>query len=276
MDESKTDRKTPAIVRSRFTGFADTYDRYRPRPPMAIVTLLLEIIGDSHAGTVVDLGCGTGLSTVIWDGSADAVVGIEPNDDMRERATAGSARPGIRYVKATSYETDLDAESVDIVTCSQSFHWMEPRATLDECARILRPGGVFAAYDNDWPPFVSPACDRAYAELLAQVRRLTTAHRDSLPQEQSRDKRGHLTHIRESGLFAWSRELVLHNTEACDADRFVNMAMSQGSLQTLLKNGISAIDEHIERYVEAVNTDFARSASRTMWTSYRVRCGAKS
>ncbi len=41
-----------------------------------------------------------------------------------------------------------------IVTCAQSFHWMEPESTFIEVARILRPGGVFAAYDYDRPPTV--------------------------------------------------------------------------------------------------------------------------
>jgi SAM-dependent methyltransferase len=38
-----------------------------------------------------------------------------------------------------------------LVTCSQSLHWMEPEPTFAEVARILRRGGVFAAYDYDWP-----------------------------------------------------------------------------------------------------------------------------
>ena len=35
---------------------------------------------------VVDLGSGTGLSTAIWGGRAERVIGIEPNADMREEA----------------------------------------------------------------------------------------------------------------------------------------------------------------------------------------------
>ncbi|GJM69351.1 hypothetical protein HMSSN036_15670 [Paenibacillus macerans] len=32
---------------------------------------------------VADVGCGTGLSTMIWLKHAERVIGIEPNDDMR-------------------------------------------------------------------------------------------------------------------------------------------------------------------------------------------------
>ena len=34
----------------------------------------------------------------------------------------------------------------------QALHWMEPAPTFGEVARLLRPGGVFAALDCDWPP----------------------------------------------------------------------------------------------------------------------------
>ena len=50
----------------RFTGFADIYDQYRPKPPEMIADLLLQLAGADRADHVVDLGCGTGLSTLIW------------------------------------------------------------------------------------------------------------------------------------------------------------------------------------------------------------------
>ena len=37
------------------------------------------------------------------------------------------------------------------MTCAQSLHHVEPEGTLAEIGRILRVGGVFAAYDYDWP-----------------------------------------------------------------------------------------------------------------------------
>ncbi len=77
-----------------------------------------------------------------------------------------------------------------IVTCSQSFHWMEPHSTLAEIARILRPGGVFSAYDYQWPPTVhwqaetafNTFIDRAWAlkeqRGLAQDYHIWTQNRD--------------------------------------------------------------------------------------------------
>ena len=93
------------IALSRFEGFADIYDRFRPKPPEEIALLLIDIAGLDKSGTVVDLGCGTGLSTHIWTGRADRIIGIEPNDDMRKKAAANTSDQTISFIKGSSYET---------------------------------------------------------------------------------------------------------------------------------------------------------------------------
>jgi SAM-dependent methyltransferase len=46
---------------------------------------------------------------------------------------------------------------------------MEPEPTFAEAARILRPGGVFAAYDCDWPPTVHWEAEAAYQETIRRA-----------------------------------------------------------------------------------------------------------
>ncbi|HAG97587.1 MAG TPA: hypothetical protein DDW33_16265 [Ktedonobacter sp.] len=80
--------------------------------------------------------------------------GIEPNAEMRAQAERqqflSPHGERIEYRDGLSTQTDLETDSVDIVTCSQSLHWMEPEPTFAEVTRILRPGGLFVAYDYDW------------------------------------------------------------------------------------------------------------------------------
>src|SRR5258708_16982206 len=150
-----------------WTGKASGYNRVRPTPPPALPDLLMQVIGMAHPALVVDLGSGTGLSTAIWGERAERVIGIEPNADMRKEAVHKVedhpyAAP-IEYREGVAHQTGLPDGCADIVTAAQSFHWMEPTATLAEIARILRPGGLFAAYDYDWPPTLHSELD-----LLAQ------------------------------------------------------------------------------------------------------------
>ncbi len=55
----------------RFTGFAAQYDEHRPSPPDALSGLLCQQAQSVRPALVVDLGCGTGLSTRYWSGCAE-------------------------------------------------------------------------------------------------------------------------------------------------------------------------------------------------------------
>ena len=54
-------------------------------------------------------------------------------------ASAAEA-PGVEYREAFAQATGLEDGVADIVTCSQSLHWMDPQPTFAEAARVLRPG----------------------------------------------------------------------------------------------------------------------------------------
>jgi predicted TPR repeat methyltransferase len=75
----------------RFTGFAEVYDRVRPSPPEAIADLLLQLAKIEIAGRVVDLGCGSGLSMMMWVGKTRSIIGVEPSQDMRPCNVSRSA-----------------------------------------------------------------------------------------------------------------------------------------------------------------------------------------
>jgi len=47
-------------------GFAEQYDRVRPRIPGDLLELLCQFARVRTPSLVVDLGCGTGLSTEVW------------------------------------------------------------------------------------------------------------------------------------------------------------------------------------------------------------------
>ena len=248
-------------------GFAGGYDRFRPRPPRALLEVLCRYARVERPGLVVDLGCGTGLSTRAWSGIAARAVGIEPNPAML--AVAESA-PGIEYREAYAHDTGLPDESADLVTASQSLHWMEPEPTFAEAARILRPGGVFAAYDYDWPPLVDPEVDEAF--IAHRERRAELRAQRGIQRGADRwAKHEHLKRLRASGRFRLCREVVLHSVEQGNAERLVGFAHSLG-LPAI------ASDEELERELrvhelEAVATRVLGDRTVQFVFGYRVRIG---
>lgn len=128
----------------RFTGFAGTYDQYRPALPLVIREILAQLAGNAPPLRVIDLGAGTGLSTRLWKGFDAAVIGIEPSADMRGAfAQAQALDPGLSNLQCqegTSTKTGLPDACADIVTVSQALHWMEPEPTVCRGCACPTPG----------------------------------------------------------------------------------------------------------------------------------------
>lgn len=262
---------------NRFSGFEDTYDRYRPAAPPAVIEILTNYLGRKPS-VVVDVGCGTGLSSFIWKEHAERIIGVEPNADMRGKALEKLSRQQhashFSFIAGYSNQLELKSGTADLITCSQSFHWMEPVSTLQEAARVLRENGIFAAYDCDWPPSASWSVEDSYMKLLAQADAVIAqlAPKDSIAHK--RDKNEHLRHIAASGAFRFTKELVFHHTEACDAERYVGLALSQGGVQTAKKLASTVLDADIAAFKEQVEQYFGGRTLDVRF-GYRMRLGVK-
>jgi SAM-dependent methyltransferase len=254
-------------------GFAARYHAYRPKPPTALLELLLQLAGTRRARLVVDLGSGTGISTMVWATRAERVVGIEPLDEMRAIAEAGNAPPNVSFRAGVAQRTGIPDGAADIVTCAQSLHHTEPAGTLAEIGRILRAGGVFAAYDYDWPPIVHWEANRAFDAFIDGVRGLRTKHGIRSEQEQW-GKEEHLERMRRSGLFRHVTELSLHNVEPCTAERWVGFACTISLVLPVLDLGLSDADLGLTAFREAAERTLG--ANGLPWyVSYRVRAAIK-
>jgi SAM-dependent methyltransferase len=252
------------------SGFAAGFDANRPSPPGTIVDLLCLEAQMERPRLVVDLGSGTGLSTRPWAGRAQEVVGVEASPEMRAAAEAATAAGNVRFVQAYAQATGLAEGTADIVTCSQALHWMEPEPTLAEAARILRPGGVFAAYDYDWPPIVHWEVEAAFEEML---RRLRTGRRPD-GERMRYAKEGHLERIKSSGHFRYAREIVLHSKERGGAGRIVGMALSLGPLTVMLQNGMTEEDLGLAALRETARRVLG-DREVDIYLGYRVRLGVR-
>lgn len=258
----------------RFLGFADVYDNARPKSPEKVKEILLRYLGKSPS-IVADLGCGTGLSTIIWSDISNKVIGIEPSNDMiklaREKALG---LDNVNFISAFSDNIGLESNSVDIVTCSQSFHWMNPETTLKEVSRVLKEGGIFAAYDYDWPPVCNLQVELEYNKLFDKVREMEYTHSGIKNSFIRWDKEKHLSNIENSGNFKYAREIVFLNTEICNAQRFIKIALSQGGLQSILKANIYEINPLLSSFKENIIDIFGESELKIEFC-YRMRIGIK-
>jgi len=251
-------------------GFAAGFDANRPAPPDVLVELLCLEAQVDRPRFVVDLGSGTGLSTRIWAERAEEVVGVEPSPEMLAQAEAATAADNVRFVQAYAQATGLPDVGADLVTCSQALHWMEPEPTFAEAARLLRPGGVFAAYDYDWPPIVGWEVEAAFEDVLRRVR----AGRAPDGRGMRYAKESHLERIRASGHFRYAREIVFHSRERADAERIVGMVLSLGPLTVLLRDGKSEDEVGLTSLREAAKRSLGDREAEIFF-GYRIRLGVR-
>jgi SAM-dependent methyltransferase len=252
-------------------AFADLYDRYRIAPPRELVDVLTLVLGMERPRLVVDLGAGTGLSTRAWAGRASQVVGVEANAYMVERARRATREQNVAYRERYAADTGLTDGAADLVTCAQAFHWMEPGPVLAEAARLVRPGGVFAAYDYDVPPVVHPEIDEAFAVHLAARREA----RKLLGREagaESWPKDGHLAQIQASGRFRFAREIVCHGFDECDAERLLGLAESLGGPRGIFGRAAPQVERTYERLREVAER-IVGARTRSIVVCYRIRFG---
>lgn len=256
----------------RFTGFADIYDGARPAMPYYPVKIIKKYLG-REPDTVIDLGCGTGLSTLVWQHSCKKVIGVEPSADMLKVAKQKQSDV-ISFVQGFGNDTGLSDACADAVICSQSFHWMEPTSTIAEIDRILKADGVFATVDCDWPPVSLWQAEYAYMRLYEKVKAVEASLPDVSESFTRYPKNRHLDNLKNSGVFKYYRELVFENTEKCTADRFIGLILSQGSLQTILKLHPETILKDIDEFKKEIKALFGSEEFETDF-SYRMRIGVK-
>jgi hypothetical protein len=87
-------------------------------------------------------------------------------------------------------------------------------------------------------------------------------------------KHGHLARIRECGRFRYTQEILLRHREPGNAERLVGLALSQGSVETLLKAGVSEQELGLSRLRADAQRLLGSDPQPWFW-SVRVRAAVK-
>lgn len=126
-----------------FTHKSNDYSRFRPSYPDAAIDWLYTKCGSCR---VLDVGAGTGIFTQALIKRFQHVTALEPNEGMRE--SFSQFLPDVFCSDGTGEDTGLPADSVDLITVAQAFHWLDEEQFKQEAKRILRPDGRVAIIWN--------------------------------------------------------------------------------------------------------------------------------
>jgi SAM-dependent methyltransferase len=116
---------------------------------------LLVRAGIQPGMSVVDLGCGVGMTTQLLAelvGPAGEVVGVDYSAAQVEQARAllPAKFSNVRFVEASATDTGLPREAFDLVYSRfLLIHLQDPESALREMHELLKPEGIFTVEDGD-------------------------------------------------------------------------------------------------------------------------------
>lgn len=124
-----------------FEHLSDAYAKGRRGYPKELYQELFQYVQEG----VLDIGCGTGISTreLVQNGFKD-VVGVDRSASMLAEARKQSS---IEYVQAEMPHLPFASQTFNLATCFSAFHWFTK--DTPEIKRILRPHGYLAVINKD-------------------------------------------------------------------------------------------------------------------------------
>ena len=131
----------------------DSYERYVGRWSRPVAASFLRWLAIPPGRSWVDVGCGTGALTeaILRDAAPSRVVGVDPAAPFIARARAQVPDARASFTVGDARCLPLPDDDVDVVASALSLNFVpDPAAAVAEARRVVRPGGVVAAYVWDY------------------------------------------------------------------------------------------------------------------------------
>lgn len=129
------------ITTDHFSGHAADYARARPSYPPELFTWLARSCPTRSMAW--DCATGNGQAALTLAGHFQRV---HATDLSAEQLAQAPPHPHIVYRTAPAEVSGLADDSCDLVTVAQALHWFCSNVFYAEVRRVLKPGGLFAAW----------------------------------------------------------------------------------------------------------------------------------
>lgn len=143
VDYSKA--KEAGIYDDRHRKFRDYEKEFRD---------MLDFLGlrDTEDKTVVDLGCGTGATSIFAAEVFKTVYAVDVSDVMIEKARekTGGQVPNLKFIKAGFLSYEHEGEPVDVVVTKAAFHHLPDfwkQIALLRMNKMMKRGGLLYIHD---------------------------------------------------------------------------------------------------------------------------------
>lgn len=152
------------MAADHFSRQAAEYAQFRPDYPDALFSWLADR-APAHE-QAWDVGCGNGQASVPLAARFRRVLATDLSVAQIDQARP---HPHITYRTATCENSGLPDASCDLVTVAQAIHWFDFDKFYIEVRRVLKPGGLLAAWTYtllQGEPAINTVIEKYYAEVL--------------------------------------------------------------------------------------------------------------
>lgn len=123
-----------------FGKLAKNYKEMRPGYPNQVIRDIYTQI-KNFKPAILDLGCGTGISTRQLAKRNVSIIGCDVDSEMIKNAKTDNQK-NIKYVKGNAEKLPFPCGCFDGVTMFTSFHWFTNKKALSQIRRVLKPNGI--------------------------------------------------------------------------------------------------------------------------------------
>lgn len=125
------------------------YHSTRPDYPEWLYQALRSRCGLGPGAVTFEVGAGTGIATRrLLDLGADPLIAVEPDARLADFLRTNNPDRALKVLLSTFENVEFEASAFDLGISATAFHWLEEDAALRKIARLLRPGGWWAAFWN--------------------------------------------------------------------------------------------------------------------------------
>jgi SAM-dependent methyltransferase len=129
------------MFKDHFSRQAVDYAKYRPHYPPSLFVWLAEQV--PRRDCAWDVGTGSGQAAVALATHFERVVATDPAAAQVKNAEAHAR---VTYRVAPAEQTDIESQSVDLITVAQALHWFDFDRFYAEAVRVARPQGLIAVW----------------------------------------------------------------------------------------------------------------------------------
>lgn len=199
-----TERAPIQYVESLFDGYADNFDKHLVQNlkydiPEKLVSLIMRNFSSPlKKWSVLDLGCGTGLTGAAIVPFTKQLVGVDLSSKMLEKAHARNIYQRLEQSDLLAMMRLEQNASYDLIIATDVFVYLgKLDEVICETRRLLRPGGIFAfsievmepkKNDKDTPdiqPDYQLRKTGRYAQTAQYLSTLATAYHFKIKEEQN-------------------------------------------------------------------------------------------